>query len=94
VGSLTPGKQADLIMLDAGMINVIPMNNAPGAVVTMMDTSNVRNVFIDGKLVKANGALVGVDLPRIAGLLAKSRDAVLERARYARNVLGSCCSSP
>jgi 5-methylthioadenosine/S-adenosylhomocysteine deaminase len=94
VGSLTPGKQADVIMLDAGMINVIPMNNAPGTVVTMMDTSNVRNVFIDGRLVKANGALVGVDLPRIAGLLAKSRDAVLERAKYARNILGSCCSSP
>ncbi len=94
VGSLTPGKQADLIMLDAGMINVMPMNNAPGTVVTMMDTSNVRNVFIDGKLVKANGALVGVDLPRISGLLAKSRDSVLERARYARTILGSCCTTP
>jgi 5-methylthioadenosine/S-adenosylhomocysteine deaminase len=94
VGSLTPGKQADVIMLDAGAINVMPMNNAPGTVVTMMDTSNVRNVFIAGKLVKSNGALVGVDLKRIAGLLAKSRDAVLQRAKHARNLLGSCCTTP
>ena len=93
VGSLSPGKQADVIMLDAGAINVMPMNNAPATVVTMMDTSNVRNVFIGGKLVKANGALLGVDLKRIAELLVKSRDAVLERAKYSRNLFGSCCFS-
>jgi 5-methylthioadenosine/S-adenosylhomocysteine deaminase len=94
IGSLTPGKQADVIMLDAGMINVMPMNNAPATVVTMMDTINVRNVFIAGKLVKSNGALVGVDLKRIAGLLSKSRDAVLARANYSPNLLGSCCITP
>ncbi len=94
IGSLTPGKQADVIMLDAGMINVMPMNNAPATVVTMMDTSNVRNVFIAGKLVKSNGALVGVDLKRIAGLLSKSRDAVLARANYSPSLLGSCCITP
>jgi cytosine/adenosine deaminase-related metal-dependent hydrolase len=94
IGSLTPGKQADLIVLDAGMINVMPLNNAPATVVTMMDTSNVRHVLIAGKVVKANGMLVDVDLKRIAGLLAKSRDAVLTRANYSRNLFASCCATP
>jgi 5-methylthioadenosine/S-adenosylhomocysteine deaminase len=94
IGSLTPGKQADVIVLDATMINVMPMNNVPATVVTMMDTSNVRHVFIAGKQVKANGVLAGVDLKRIAGLLSKSRDAVLERAKYSRDLFGSCCTTP
>jgi 5-methylthioadenosine/S-adenosylhomocysteine deaminase len=40
-GSLTPGKDADIILLDATALNVTPLNHAPGAVVTLMDRSNV-----------------------------------------------------
>src|SRR2546427_11287462 len=41
VGSLTPGKEADIIMLNADAINVMPLNHAYGAIVLGMDTSNV-----------------------------------------------------
>jgi len=92
VGTLTPGKEADIIMLRTDTINVIPQNNAPGAVVTLMDTSNVDTVFIGGKLMKRSGKLVGVDLNKIRRTVEASRDAVLSRARYPRNLLGSCCS--
>ena len=47
-GSLTPGKEADVILLDAQAINVAPLNNVPGAVVTLMDRSNVDSVFVSG----------------------------------------------
>src|SRR5262245_9214638 len=50
IGTLTPGKEADIIMLRADAINVTPLNNAPGAVVTLMDTSNVDTVLIAGKI--------------------------------------------
>ena len=59
IGTLTPGKDADIIMLRTDAINVMPLNNAAGAVVTLMDTSNVDTVFIAGKLMKRGGALVG-----------------------------------
>src|SRR5256714_11298200 len=39
IGSLTPGKEADIILLRTDDINVFPLNNGPGAVVTLMDTS-------------------------------------------------------
>ena len=55
VGTLTPGKDADIIMLRTDTINVMPLNNAAGAVVTLMDTSNVDTVFIAGKLMKRGG---------------------------------------
>jgi 5-methylthioadenosine/S-adenosylhomocysteine deaminase len=83
VGSLTPGKYADVIVLDARRINTMPLNHAPGTVVTLMDTSNVRHVFISGKAVKWHFELVGVDVHRLRTEVEASRDAVLGRIREA-----------
>jgi 5-methylthioadenosine/S-adenosylhomocysteine deaminase len=92
VGSLTPGKEADIIMLRTDAINVAPLNNAPGAIVTLMDTSNVDTVLIAGKVMKRGGKLVGVDLNKIRRTVEASRDAVLARAKYPRNLFRSCCA--
>lgn len=99
VGSLTPGKDADIIMLDANRINTIPLNNAPGTVVTMMDTSNVKNVFIAGRIKKWNYKLVGVNVDKLRHEVEASRDRVVGRVRdgfpeYAPNLLGPCCPFP
>ena len=45
-GSLTPGKEADIIVLDGTHINVFPVNHVPGAVVQMMERSNVETVIV------------------------------------------------
>src|SRR5262245_36480375 len=45
-GSLTPGKEADIIILDATALNVAPLNNVPGAVVSLMDRTNVEPVIV------------------------------------------------
>ncbi|MGZ5826734.1 MAG: amidohydrolase family protein, partial [Croceibacterium sp.] len=50
VGSLTPGKEADIIILDATSINVAPLNQVPGAVVSLMDRTNVETVIVAGKV--------------------------------------------
>ncbi len=50
VGSLTPGKEADIIILDATKINVAPLNHVPGAVVSLMDRTNVETVIVAGKV--------------------------------------------
>ena len=89
IGTLTPGKEADIVMLRTDLINVMPLNNAAGAVVTLMDTSNVDTVFIAGNLMKRGGRLVGVDLPKIRRAVEASREAVLARAGYRGNRLGS-----
>jgi len=91
IGTLAPGKEADIILLAADRINVFPLNNAPGAVVTLMDTSNVESVFIAGKVLKWQGRLVGVDLNRIRRTADRARDGLLARAKYPRNLFNSCC---
>jgi cytosine/adenosine deaminase-related metal-dependent hydrolase len=74
VGSLTPGKQADVICLRKDRINVMPVSDPVGAVVLGMDTGNVDIVFVAGKVKKRNGQLVGVDLKRLAADAVASRD--------------------
>ncbi len=88
VGTLTPGKEADIVMLAADRLNVWPLNNAPGAVVNLMNPSNVETVFIAGKVKKWRGNLVGVDVPRVLRLVQEARDAVVRRAGFRMNLLG------
>jgi cytosine/adenosine deaminase-related metal-dependent hydrolase len=79
-GSLTPGKDADIILLDAEAINVAPLNNAPGAVVTLMDRSNVDTVMVAGKIRKWQGQLLGHDMDKLRRELEESRDYIFEKA--------------
>jgi cytosine/adenosine deaminase-related metal-dependent hydrolase len=82
VGTLTPGKEADLIMLRTDRLNVIPLNDPIGAVVSVMDTGNVDSVFVAGKALKRKGALVGVDVNRIRKLVNDSRDYVVKTSGF------------
>ena len=82
VGTLTPGKEADVIMLRMDRINVMPVNDPSGAVVWGMDTSNVDSVFVAGKALKRNGRLLGVDMDRLNRLVYDSRDYVINKAGY------------
>jgi cytosine/adenosine deaminase-related metal-dependent hydrolase len=74
IGSLTPGKEADVIILDAEAINVHPLNVVPGAVVSLMERSNVETVIVAGKVRKWKGRLLEVDLGTLRRELEASRD--------------------
>lgn len=82
VGTLTPGKEADVIMLRTDRINVMPVNDPVGAVVWGMDTSNVDTVFVAGKLLKRHGKLLGVDLERLEKQVYESRDYVIKTSGF------------
>ena len=80
VGSLTPGKEADIIILDAEAINVAPLNHVPGAVVSLMDRSNVETVIVAGAVRKWKGRLVDANLGRLRRDLEASRDHLFAQA--------------
>ncbi|HLZ60467.1 MAG TPA: amidohydrolase family protein [Ktedonosporobacter sp.] len=81
-GSLTPGKEADIILLRADRLNVVPLNDPIGAVVVGADTGNVDSVFIGGKAMKRNGQLLNVDLDRARKLAVEARDYVVAKAGF------------
>jgi len=84
-GSLKVGKEADIIILDGTHLNVFPMNNVPGAVVTMMERANVETVIVAGKIRKWNGSLLDVDVDRLRTRLAATRDFLYNAAGVPQN---------
>ena len=72
-GSITPGKKADLVIIDTKAVNVAPVIDPVGAVVCAADISNVRTVLVDGRVVKDDFKLAAsLDEPR--RLVEASRD--------------------
>jgi 5-methylthioadenosine/S-adenosylhomocysteine deaminase len=80
VGTLTPGKEADIIILDAEAINVAPLNHVPGAVVTLMERSNVETVIVAGKIRKWRGRMLDTNLGKLRREIEASRDYLFAQA--------------
>ncbi|TAL06245.1 MAG: amidohydrolase [Chloroflexota bacterium] len=72
-GSITPGKKADLVIIDTQAVNVSPVIDPVGAVVCAADVSNVKTVFVNGKALKRDFKLAAnLGAPRKA--VEASRD--------------------
>jgi cytosine/adenosine deaminase-related metal-dependent hydrolase len=81
VGSLTPGKQADVILVRTDTLGMSPLNNATGAIVYNAHPGLVDTILVAGRVVKRDGALVDHDTRRILALAEATRDHVLGQAR-------------
>ncbi|HVZ53434.1 MAG TPA: amidohydrolase family protein [Pseudolabrys sp.] len=64
IGSLTPGKQADLILVRSGDLNLFPSHDPLETVLFHSNSSNVDSVFVAGQALKRNGALAYSQLGR------------------------------
>ncbi|MDX6619059.1 MAG: 5-methylthioadenosine/S-adenosylhomocysteine deaminase [Gaiellales bacterium] len=80
IGSLTPGKRADVILIRTDNFGMTPMNNPIGAIVYNAHPGLVDTVLVDGEIVKRDGTLVDVDVARVRRLAVASRDDILRRA--------------
>jgi cytosine/adenosine deaminase-related metal-dependent hydrolase len=64
-GSITPGKKADLVIIETKSPNVAPVIDPVATVVCAADVSNVDTVIVDGRILKRDGKLLAsLDGPR------------------------------
>lgn len=82
-GSLTPGKQADVVLLDARALNVAPVIDPVAAVTLCADVSNVDTVMIGGKIHKRDGKLLA-DVARARRLVEESYEYLAQAAPAAK----------
>jgi guanine deaminase len=78
LGCLAPGYKADIVFLDLGNVNWIPLNDAVNALVHTEDGSAVHSVMVGGRMVLENRRLANLDLAKLA------RDAESARERLER----------
>jgi 5-methylthioadenosine/S-adenosylhomocysteine deaminase len=72
IGKIAPGFKADLVFLDLDHVNLVPLNDAAQQLVNTEDGGAVRDVMIGGDYVLRDGAVLGIDWPRI---VTQARDA-------------------
>ena len=77
-GSLTPGKRADVVLLDATALNMAPIHDPVAAVTLSADVSNVDTVIVDGVVRKRGGKLLA-DVASARSAVQASRDYLVDQ---------------
>lgn len=80
-GSLTIGKQADLVVIDTERPHLQPLNDAVTTIVTNAGPSDVDTVIVAGDILKSGGALAGPHAGRARELIAASNGRVAARTQ-------------
>jgi cytosine/adenosine deaminase-related metal-dependent hydrolase len=81
VGSITPGKQADLVLIASDTLPMTPLNNAVGAVALVAGRGDVDAVVVAGEFVKRNGKLLRGDLGSLREQALECRDHIFATAQ-------------
>jgi len=81
VGSISIGKAADVILVDATSLGMTPLNNPAGAIVYNAHAGMVDTVLVNGRVVKRGGKLVGIDIAALREAAIQSRDHIFSAAR-------------
>jgi cytosine/adenosine deaminase-related metal-dependent hydrolase len=80
VGSLTPGKRADFILVRTNDLNVTPFFNPVLLLVQQAQPANVDTVVVDGRILKHKGELVAIDTEEVVRKATESFTAARKRA--------------
>lgn len=82
VGSLTPGKRADLIMVSTSGLNMGVFTDPVNMIVECMQPANIELVSVDGRLLKDRGKLTATDSEAIIGDARQSLAQIRTRAAW------------
>jgi cytosine/adenosine deaminase-related metal-dependent hydrolase len=77
IGSITPGKRADLIITRCDNLRLFPVHDPVGALVSYANGSDIDTVMINGEIVKSGGKLVNVDWPALRTRLGESVESIV-----------------
>jgi len=77
IGSITPGKQADIVLLRTDTLNMTPMHDLVGCAVMQAATANVDTVLIAGRTMKQDGKLLADGLTGKMSALQRSAERIM-----------------
>lgn len=70
IGQVSPGFKADLVFLDLANINFVPLNNIANQIVNCEDSSAVKNVMVDGRMILKDRKFVSFDYNKLRSKVA------------------------
>ena len=87
VGSIAPGRKADIVFLDLGHPNLVPLNDPTNQLVHTENGGAVDSVMIGGRMVLEAGRFITVDMPDVRRKVAERVAALTEMNRETRVLL-------
>ncbi|MEX0589957.1 MAG: amidohydrolase family protein, partial [Xanthobacteraceae bacterium] len=88
IGSLAPGKRADLILVRTTDLNIAPLANIEATIVQSATPANVDSVMVDGRFIKRDGRLLHYDVPKI---VEHAKESALRIRTEAGGILTPAC---
>jgi cytosine/adenosine deaminase-related metal-dependent hydrolase len=77
IGSLTPGKQADIVMVRADDLNMVPVHDPVTTLVTQTSLANIDSVWVAGQAKKRHGKMLFTDMVRQQAALGASGQRIM-----------------
>jgi len=87
LGSIEPGKKADIILVDVQAPHAIPMYSEASHLVYAIKSSDVETVIVDGKIIVEKREVKTVKVEELIEEFLKARDKLMERAGLTQNAL-------
>ena len=94
VGSLAPGKEADIALIRTTDVNTAPGTNAAATVTAFAHAGNVDTVLVAGQVRKWRGQLTDHDMNAIAAQVLASRDYLFAASGQRADALADAGTSP
>jgi len=82
IGSLTPGKRADLILVRTGEPHMGDIGDPYDALVQLAQPSDVDTVVVDGRILRRKGAFTALDYGKLLSDAAQSIAALKQKANW------------
>ena len=79
IGSIEPGKKADLVIIDAMKPHMRPMYSEISHLVYAAKYGDVETVFVDGRPIVENREVKTVDVEELITQVSKARDRLMEK---------------
>ena len=82
IGSLTPGKRADLIAISPNALNMAVVTDPAHLVLEATGPENIDTVVVDGRILKRGGKLAALDTPKVVAGARAALAGVRERTKW------------
>ncbi len=82
VGSLTPGKRADIVMVSTDALNMAPYTDPANMLIELTQPENIDTVVVDGRILKEGGKLTAIETREVVRDARQSLEDVRKRAAW------------
>jgi len=84
VGSLAPGRRADIILVDVSGPHTQPVHDLAATLVHSARSSDVRTTIVDGRVLMRDRELLTIDVPAVVAAMGERMPALLDRSHGQR----------